>query len=85
MVKITYIEHDGSEHIVDVEVGLSLMEGAVNNAIPGIDADCGGGCACATCMIFIDKECKEKIRDMIYSIIDHCVVDYCYDYDYVHY
>lgn len=64
MVKITYIEHDGSEHIVDVEVGLSLMEGAVNNAIPGIDADCGGGCACATCMIFVDKECKEKIPEL---------------------
>ena len=64
MVKITYIEHDGTEHTVDVDQGISLMEGAVNNSIPGIDADCGGGCACATCMIFIPDDWKEKIPDM---------------------
>ena len=64
LVKIIYIEHDGSEHDVDVEAGLSLMEGAVNNSIPGIDADCGGGCACATCMIFVDKDWKEKLPEL---------------------
>jgi hypothetical protein len=46
MAKITYIEHDGTEHVVDVKNGLSVMEGAVKNNIPGIDADCGGACAC---------------------------------------
>ena len=47
MVKIIYVEHDGTEHSVDVEVGTSIMEGAVSNSIPGIDADCGGRlCMC---------------------------------------
>ena len=46
MPKVTYIEHNGKEHKVDVENGLSIMEGAVQNGIPGIDADCGGACVC---------------------------------------
>ena len=45
MVKLTYVESNGTEHTVDVDEGLSIMEGAVSNSIPGIDADCGGGCA----------------------------------------
>ena len=48
MAKIKYIEHNGNEHIVDVQNGLTVMEGAVQNDIPGIDADCGGGMSCAT-------------------------------------
>ena len=64
MVKIIYIEHDGTEHPVDVDVDTSIMEGAVSNSIPGIDADCGGGCACATCMVFIGDEWKDKISSM---------------------
>ena len=64
MVKITYIESNGSEHTVDVDEGLSIMEGAVSNSIPGIDADCGGGCAYATCMVFVDSVWKEKIDSM---------------------
>ena len=47
MASITYIEHDGTEHVVDVKPGLSVMEGAIRNNVPGIDADCGGACACA--------------------------------------
>lgn len=54
MAKITYIEHDGSEHTVDVKSGHSVMEGAVKNSVPGIDADCGGACACATCHVYVD-------------------------------
>lgn len=54
MPKITYIEHDGTEHVVEVAEGLSVMEGAVKNAIPGIDADCGGACACSTCHVYVD-------------------------------
>ena len=53
MPKIIYIEHRGSEHCVDVPVGLSVMRGAVDNNIPGIDADCGGECACATCHVYV--------------------------------
>ena len=54
MPTITYIEHDNTAHSVEVAEGLSVMEGAVNNAVPGIDADCGGACACATCHVYID-------------------------------
>jgi ferredoxin, 2Fe-2S len=54
MPKVTYIEFNGSEHQVEVPVGLSVMRGAVNNGVPGIDADCGGECACATCHVYVD-------------------------------
>jgi 2Fe-2S ferredoxin len=54
MPKITYIEHNGAAHTVDVALGLTVMEGAKRNNIPGIDADCGGGCSCATCHVFVD-------------------------------
>jgi 2Fe-2S ferredoxin len=60
MAKITYIEHDGTEHVIDVKNGLSVMEGAVKNNIPGIDADCGGACACATCHVYVDAAWKDK-------------------------
>ena len=60
MAKITYIEHDGTEHAIDVKAGLSVMEGAVKNNIPGIDADCGGACACATCHVYVREDWLEK-------------------------
>ncbi len=60
MAKITYIEHDGKEHTVEVKTGLSVMEGAVRDNIPGIDADCGGACACATCHVYVDEVWVEK-------------------------
>jgi 2Fe-2S ferredoxin len=55
MPVITYIEHGGREHRVEVPSGLSVMRGAVDNGIPGIDADCGGECACATCHVYVDE------------------------------
>ena len=55
MPKITYIEHNGKSHEIDVANGLSVMEGAVQNNISGIDADCGGSCACATCHVYVDE------------------------------
>ena len=57
MPKITYIESNGNPHTIEVSTGLSVMEGAVQNDIPGIDADCGGGMACATCHIYVKEEC----------------------------
>ncbi len=54
MARITYVEFDGTQHVVEVEGGWSVMQGAVNNGIPGIDATCGGACACATCHVFVD-------------------------------
>ena len=56
MPKITYIEHSGKKHTIDVANGLSIMEGAVQNNIQGIDADCGGAMACATCHVYVKEE-----------------------------
>lgn len=61
MPRVTYIEFNGTEHRVEVPVGLSVMRGAVNNAVPGIDADCGGECACATCHVYVDPAWLDKI------------------------
>ncbi len=61
MPKITYIEHNGKSHVIDVSNGLSVMEGAVQNNIPGIDADCGGGMACATCHVYVKEEWFDKL------------------------
>jgi 2Fe-2S ferredoxin len=60
MTKITYIEFDGKEHAVEVRNGLTVMEGAIKNNVPGIDADCGGACACATCHVYVDEAWREK-------------------------
>jgi 2Fe-2S ferredoxin len=56
MIKITFVEHGGERHEVDLPPGESLMQGAQNNMVPGIDADCGGACACATCHVFVAEE-----------------------------
>ena len=61
MPKITYIEHSGKTHTVEVASGLSVMEGAVQNNIPGIDADCGGSMACATCHVYVKEEWFNKL------------------------
>ena len=60
MAKITYIEFNGTEHTVDVRTNFTVMEGAVKNNVPGIDADCGGACACATCHVYVDEAWREK-------------------------
>ena len=62
MPKITYIEHNGKSHAVEVPNGLSVMEGAVQNNIPGITADCGGACACATCHVYVDEKWFDKLK-----------------------
>jgi len=62
MAKITYIEHTNKKHIVEVPNNMSVMEGAVQNNIPGIDADCGGSMACATCHVYIDKKWFDKLK-----------------------
>ena len=62
MAKITYIEFSGKSHTVDVENGLTVMEGAVQNDIPGIDADCGGAMACATCHVYVKEDWFNKVN-----------------------
>lgn len=61
MPKVTYVEHNGTEHTVEVANGMSVMEGAVKHNVPGIDADCGGACACATCHVHVDKAFADKV------------------------
>ena len=61
MAKITYIEYNGKSHTIDVANGLSVMEGAVQNNITGIDADCGGSMACATCHVYVKEEWFDKL------------------------
>ena len=61
MAKITYVSHDNQIHTVDVQNGLTVMEGAVQNDIPGIDADCGGGMACATCHVYVNEDWFDKL------------------------
>ena len=61
MAKITYVEHSGKSHTIQVQNGLTVMEGAVQNNIPGIDADCGGSMACATCHVYVIEEWFNKL------------------------
>jgi len=61
MPKITYIEHNGKSHTINVSNGLSVMEGAIQNNVPGIDADCGGSMACATCHVYVKEEWFNKL------------------------
>jgi 2Fe-2S ferredoxin len=61
MAKITYNAHDGSSRTLEVKSGLTVMEGAVKNNVPGIDADCGGACACATCHVYVDEAWMDKV------------------------
>ena len=61
MVKITYIEFNGTEHVVDVPPGLTVMEGARDNGIDGIEADCGGACACSTCHVYVDPAWVDRL------------------------
>lgn len=61
MVSVAFIEHDGTRHPVDAPEGWSLMEAAVNNGVPGIDGDCGGVCACATCHVFVDAAWLDRL------------------------
>jgi ferredoxin, 2Fe-2S len=61
MSKITYIEPGGARHVVEVQPGLSVMEGAVQNGVPGIPAICGGSCACATCHIYVDEAWRSRV------------------------
>ena len=64
MVQINYIEHNGTKRTVEVPEGISLMEGALKHHIPGIDGDCGGACACATCHVYVAPEWFDRLTPM---------------------
>ena len=63
MPKITYKDNQGNSKTIEVENGLSVMEGAIQNDIPGIDADCGGSMACATCHVYVKEEWLDKLSE----------------------
>ena len=62
MPSITYIDHEGTERTVEANVGETVMEAAVKNGVPGIDGDCGGACACATCHVYVDDEFMDRLE-----------------------
>ena len=73
MPKITYIENNGKEHVIDAPVGQTVMEAAIKHGVPGIDADCGGACACATCHVYVDPAWTGKLppkSDMEETMLD---------------
>ena len=80
MPKITFIEHDGIKHEVSAETGMTVMEAAVKNSVPGIEAECGGACSCATCHVYVDEkwcettgqpeEMEEDMLDFAFDVRD---------------
>jgi len=79
MVKITYIEFNGTEHVVDVPLGLTVMEGARDNGVNGIEADCGGACACSTCHVYVDAAWAEKLPPK--DPMEEDMLDFAYEPD----
>jgi ferredoxin, 2Fe-2S len=79
MAKITYVEFNGTEHVVEVATGMTVMEGARDNGIPGIEADCGGACACSTCHVYVDAAWVEKLPTK--DAMEEDMLDFAYQPD----
>ena len=79
MAKITFVEHNGTEHVLEGEDGMTVMELAVKNSVPGIDADCGGACACATCHVYVREEWADKVGKAVEMEED--MLDFAYEPD----
>jgi 2Fe-2S ferredoxin len=77
MAKITFIEHNGKTHEVEASNGMSVMEAAVKNMVPGIDADCGGACACATCHVYVEPQWLEAVGTR--SEMEEDMLDFAFD------
>ena len=77
MAKITYINSNGSSKTIEVENGLSVMEGAIQKDIPGIDADCGGSMACATCHVYVEQIWFDKLSKAEEAEVD--MIDMAYE------
>ena len=77
MAKITFILHNGTEQTVNGIAGMSVMEAAIKNMVPGIDADCGGACACATCHVYLDPEWKDKVGKR--AAMEEDMLDFAFD------
>ena len=77
MLKVTFIQPDGSEQVVDTDTGLTLMESAKMNDVPGIEAECGGACACATCHVYVDDGWRDKTGTP--SQMEEDMLDFAFD------
>jgi 2Fe-2S ferredoxin len=77
MVKITFIDSDDTARTVEAEVGSTVMETAIKNGIPGIEAECGGACACATCHVYIDENWRAKTGEA--SPMEEDMLDFGFD------
>ena len=77
MTKITYKDQQGNSKTIDIDNGLSVMEGAIQNEIPGIDADCGGSMACSTCHVYVEEKWLNKIPKAEEAEID--MIDMAYE------
>ena len=77
MLKVTFIQPDGSEQVVDTDTGLTLMESAKMNDVPGIEAECGGACACATCHVYVDDAWRDKAGTP--SQMEEDMLDFAFD------
>jgi len=77
MVKITYIDAEGTARVVDAEEGSTVMENAVRNAIPGIEAECGGACACATCHVYVAEEWRDATGEP--QPMEEDMLDFAFD------
>lgn len=77
MPRITFIEHDGTVHTVEAEIGATVMETALRNDVASIVAECGGACACATCHVYVDEAWREKTGEP--SPMEEDMLDFAYD------
>jgi ferredoxin, 2Fe-2S len=77
MVKITYVDSDGTARTVEAEEGSTVMENAVRNGVPGIEAECGGACACATCHVYVDEAWKDVVGAP--ESMEEDMLDFAYD------
>ncbi|MGY6709180.1 MAG: 2Fe-2S iron-sulfur cluster-binding protein [Rhizobiaceae bacterium] len=77
MAKITFIAFDGTRFEVEAETGSTVMENAIKNAVPGIEAECGGACACATCHVYVDEEWTAVVGEP--SPMEEDMLDFAYD------
>lgn len=77
MPKVVYVEHNGTEHEVEVANGRTLMEGAVNHMVPGIEGDCGGLCACATCHVYIPEQWQKFCGEP--EELESNILDFAFD------
>ncbi len=77
MPKITFLTHDGTAFEVDAAVGTTVMENAIKNSVPGIEAECGGACACATCHVYVDEAWTEKTGSA--EAMEEDMLDFAYE------